>query len=753
MRIRASITRDPWATFQITPDRSARNWHAADLARALHEIYTPPLGRVNLDTAPAYSRTLTLPVVGKRDVTLHKPEQIHYRPQESIIFEVTMEPDRIRFWLTVPERWAGFAKTKLETVWPRATVQPGKAPGLDPSRTTCAEVGLRHHNFYALATARNDNRPLPAVLEVARDLREGDLVRLQIVATPLDRDVWQADATQAYEAHRKGKQLHRLDYSPGALVSLAGRGIDALFNETAKTLGELLGDPEKPNRVNGTVASLRQKRALTDATTRKISEPVFATTIRIGVQAEKPRMLVRALANALNDLSADNELVRRDLKPKARLPEAINAYRMRPRLGASVLSAGELAKFLQMPGAELQDQYPTIDQVPLRETALPSLMTASGMLLGYQRLQGRDIPVYLPTGNKDELCLPHVVIGGMGTGKTTMGANLAVEAVRSGFGAVVIDPARGEIGDEVEQALPPEQVVRFRFGDRPVALDWREVTHADRARNRFANELIGFVEAATDEAGAQTVRFLRGAAKAVPSGRLSEVVSLLTDSAYRASLIPQMRPMEQALWLEFSRLTEARQAQVAMPVLNRLDVVMGDDYLAECMSAPEGLDLVRLLESPKAVILDVPKELLGAEAVDVLASLVASKLNIAMVLRRSAHPVLIIQDEPHQYMRSARSWRAAAVESRKYRFSYCWLFHAWEQIPRDVAAIIKAAGPHYHLFKSSKATYRELAEEISPFTLEEAMATPRWWAINVVHAGNRTVPPFLCRMAPPPGKR
>jgi hypothetical protein len=171
------------------------------------------------------------------------------------------------------------------------------------------------------------------------------------------------------------------------------------------------------------------------------------------------------------------------------------------------------------------------------------------------------------------------------------------------------------------------------------------------------------------------------------------------------------------------------------------------------MKADRGLDLVDLLRKPRAIIIDIPKSDLGAEAVDVLASLIASKIDLAMVTRTTTFPTFIIWDEPHQYMRGARSWRAACVESRKYRFSYCFLFHAIEQIPRDLWRILKGAGPHYHLYSTSKETYKELAEEIAPFTIEEAMETPRHWALNVIRAGGVTVPPFLAHMIPPPSKR
>src|SRR5690606_33427500 len=104
----------------------------------------------------------------------------------------------------------------------------------------------------------------------------------------------------------------------------------------------------------------------------------------------------------------------------------------------------------------------------------------------------------------------------------------------------------------------------------------------------------------------------------------------------------------------------------------------------------------------RAIVLDIPKAELGPEAVDVLASMLLTKLDLAMVLRQSQHPIFVIQDEPHQYVKSARIWRSAAVESRKWRMSYCFLFHAWEQLPSDVRHILEASGPHYHIYSSSK---------------------------------------------------
>ncbi|MED1471768.1 hypothetical protein [Bacillus salipaludis] len=84
---------------------------------------------------------------------------------------------------------------------------------------------------------------------------------------------------------------------------------------------------------------------------------------------------------------------------------------------------------------------------------------------------------------------------------------------------------------------------------------------------------------------------------------------------------------------------------------------------------------------------------------------------------------------------------------------YVWLFHSWEQIPKDLAESIKAAGPHYTIYNSSKKTFKDLAEEIAPYTAEDGLKLKLHHAINVLRVGNGIQHPFIVKMAVPPSLR
>jgi hypothetical protein len=169
-----------------------------------------------------------------------------------------------------------------------------------------------------------------------------------------------------------------------------------------------------------------------------------------------------------------------------------------------------------------------------------------------------------------------VVIGGMGSGKTKgYAANFVVEAVRNGFGVLAIDPAKGEIYNEVSTALSSDQVIKIQLGEKPFSLDWREVERSPKAKNRLANTILGFFNAANEEAGAQTSRYIRAAVMAMKTGKLSEIVRIFEDKEYRDTLISLMPDGMHKITLEsFSNESERRQSQILSPIYNRLDIIL-----------------------------------------------------------------------------------------------------------------------------------------------------------------------------------
>lgn len=87
-------------------------------------------------------------------------------------------------------------------------------------------------------------------------------------------------------------------------------------------------------------------------------------------------------------------------------------------------------------------------------------------------------------------------------------------------------------------------------------------------------------------------------------GKLSEIVRIFEDKEYRTKATALMKDGLHKITLEkFNNEGDKRQAQILASIFNRLDIILGDEYLSECMDSNNGIDLVELMEQKKAIII------------------------------------------------------------------------------------------------------------------------------------------------------
>lgn len=677
--------------------------------------------------------------------------------QPFVSFETVLKKNDTQFVLTGPVEAESLMRKAAESTWPRAAVESVKDPlQLSPMLTNT--LSLRHHYMFAIRVDRREISYLSSLLDTLTMMDDNDSVVIQTLAIPANRD-WYVSAAEAYDRFKRGDmpaklQINKQGIGKAGLKVVAGTLLGGISILTELITGE---EPEKINLDEGERAAILRDGRLRNETLQKVRGDAFDVTVRIAISCTdtgRAHALMRMVSMAFRELDGDNQLITVNSNP-VRTWQQIKERRSPLKLQKDFLSIPESSRLFMLPTGSLQEKY-RLQSIRSLETDIPKTIMRGGIRLGDHNYKGSNQTVYQPVDNHDELCLPHIVIGGMGSGKTKgFGANFAVQAVQNGFGALVIDPAKGEMGDEIEASLSRESVKRITLGEVAISLDWNEVKYSSRAKNRLANTIIGFFNTATDDAGAQTARYLRAAVMGMQTGKLSEIIKILEDDDYRLTVIEAMPCGMHKTTLESmspERMSANRKQQLLSPIYNRLDVILGDEYLAECMDSDNELDMVDLMSQRKAIVIDVPKAVLGSEAVDLIVNLLSTKIDLAMTLRKAGDqfPFFVIFDEPHQFLRSEKIWKSGVVESRKWRLGYIWMFHSWEQIPNNLGEIIKAAGVHYHLYNSSKKTFRDLAEEIAPFTIEEGIKLPRFHAINVIRTGGEITVPFIAKMSPPP---
>lgn len=725
---------------RLIPDRRIANTNTDALASSIHDLGLPWLQRLH---------------------------GLHVDRQNYLSWEWHLGDGKAESVVLLEPNLSSSVQQHVQTCWPRVTMEEGTDPLLqwDASLTTGADLVLREHYMYSLSIDRRTSTPLPGLLEVLRMLKDGERAMVQMQLVPGASD-WALGAQSAYEKLRNGNKPKRVALN-GKTIAEAVAKTSAAFalHATALVAEVISGEDIEPEPVE-LPSKLVDERRISHHSMQKAKYPAFNVSIRIAAMSPDPgrrQVLAKAVGAAFRDLDADNALIMRRVKRFNPWWENVR-QRNAPtfKINSDYLSTVEVGRLIQMPTGALQEEY-GLSSVEHREFDLPESILSDGIELGTHTFRGQEASVFMPVSDEDEICLPRIVIGGMGTGKTRgFGGNWGAQAVAKGYSVFSIDAAKDELGDEIEAGarklgVPEDRIIRIRFGEVPFRLDWREASKGRAAANRLAGEALDFFSLHGSEAGVETARYIRLAAKTVgvTRGSLKDMMDLFLDDAVRKSIVSQLsdtRPDLTKEWAAFEKLSDGMKGKVTDPILNRLDILTGDDYLRECLTAPDGIDFTDYMTGGYLVRMHLPKHELGAEAVDILASFLMAKIELAMFGRPEADqiPAFVIADEPHQYKSCATRWERMAVETRKWRVGLVWLFHSWEQIPRGLAEIIKSAGPHYHLYTSSKKTYRDLSEEIAPFTIEEAIKTPRHYAINVIRTGGQTVTPFMAKMSKPP---
>lgn len=755
------VQKNKMILFRITPHQSVTNNTNRKFWRTLHKMYEM------YDSMPARVK--------------RNGYHFIYREKDQIFFDIVFrtieEKHRIEFYVATTELWSVKFKSILEE---RMKVQVEEVPieeiHITQDDTVIYEVKYNRHDIYSLKTdATEQTSPIGSILTSIHDIEEGDMARISIMSETVGRRKWSQLSSYTHDKLKRGIVPKRARISTNDVFQSFQSGVISLFNEVSSIISDTIhaiektffSDSKKKKNEMEIQPVSHEEIHLSQRSRDKRYSPVWKTRIRVAVHSRddlRRDLIANSLCGAYAEIGEDNDLIglKVRMKPRAKaVIDEFNTFQLSKFTQAdgdvNILSCNELAKVsIQLPTAEIQIKYQDELQVNRSiETTVPAALSkGKGIKIGCVEIKGERKDIHIPVDNWDELCLPHIVIGGMGQGKTKgFGANWMVQSVLNGFGVLAIDPAKGEIGNEVEAALPKNKVVRIQLGEKPFSLDFCEVYHSHRAKNRLANSIISFFNTATDETGAQTARYIRAAVMAMRTGKLAEIMRIFEDEEYLSVVIHDMKVgIHKTTLQNFSKESDARKRQIINPIYNRLDTILGDEYLAECLESDSSIDMVELMSQRKAIIIDVPKGILGPEGVDLIVNLLSVKIDLAMTFRKEENhfPFSIIFDEPHQFLRSASAWKSATVESRKWRVKYIWMFHSWEQIPRDLSEIIKSAGPHYTLYPSSKKTFQDLMEEIAPFTLEEAMSLKRFHAINVIRSGGEVVTPFVANMSGPP---
>lgn len=631
-----------------------------------------------------------------------------------------------RLWLpnTIPP---GLVERALSSTWPGTTLHTTNAdtsPLLGQGELVCCELVLSGPGWRLLGGTDGPD-PLPLVLGQLTGLGRDEHALTQVLARPA--------TSRAQTRLRTTARRLRADQP----LSRTGRLLELLAPNTS-TGSRRATDPSVAPEV---------REALS-----KAAQPLYQTLIRIAVvtpDRATSRGRIHAICAAFAAYEGSVGLRRRHTRAGARKL----AHRELGRQGF-LLSVPELAALAHLPEPAA---LPGLLRAGARNVPPPPGLSDRGKPLG-RGSDGDSVALDVADGRY------HLhVLGPTGVGKSTLIARLALDDLRCGRGAVVVDP-KGDLVEDILARIPDglEQQVDLLdpLDPSPPGLNVLEGSDPDLV----TDQLVGIFRRVYEKFwGPRTDDILRAALLTLlASGQkatLADVPRLLADERFRNTVLAELDdPVGlEPFWDWYQGLGEATRAQATGPVLNKLRAFLLRRSVRAIVGQERStINVEECLDKGRLLLVRVPKGTLGEDTSRLLGSFVVARVWQA-ALARAARPeherpdCALYVDEVQSYLTLPTPLGDMLAEARGYRLSLCLAHQHLGQLPREMREALAANARTKLYFQLSPHDAHQLGRELEPELGEHDLANlPRHTAAVRLCRASETGRPFTLTTEPLP---
>jgi hypothetical protein len=762
----------PTTTYKIVPDYMIDNSNNEAIAHAISTMYLSPRERINI-----------------RNFAYASPKQVYF----DIIFRPKNEAS---FYLTVDKQYTTLIESKMKTVWNKAEISSTNRENIDNfniNNTAVCELVLKDYNFKSLSISKGHLYPLTNMFSVLRGIKEGEQIRVNIAIEPIKRSNWVNIAKDEFEAYKSGKVIDNEMGTKEKLFKLGFQSAEAalgLFIEyklllLESVMGIVTPDPKEDKRqkfdlkidsIEAVKESLKYN-GLTPSTVQKLISEAFKVKISIlseSNDSNRAKLNMLAVASAYKDLKEDNELVIKPLTESEQnllFRQVINMDVVPSR--KCILSDKEVAKLIQLPQRDLQNEY-QIKRIDSREVDVPEQLQGGPVRIGIAEKQGKRVMATW-SNDKNIMALAKMFVGPQNAGKTTALKRTAKDCYKAGYSNIVIDFIEScETAREVAEAIPGKDKVMIKLGTKELvpALAYNEVSklisedlepwERIRLANLLAEQVEYLINAVTDsstgELTAPMLRYLHSACMVIfikPGSKIADVFDVLRRWDKRNEAIRYAKYSkcfdDDDIFFDLNELHKrdnkdkiiGTRDDLIIGILNRITILQKNPYLKEMLRADIDIeqDFTKYIEEGKSIFIMIPQYLFPNVMVrDILTTFFISRIWLTVQMRENNHDARlcnVIFDEVHQVPTTAKFLSNHVTEFRRHRLGLMLSCHYLKQL-KDLLNALKSSGVSYVLIAGTeKENLEMLKEELQPFTIEEGLNLKPHTSLNIVNYGNQ----------------
>lgn len=489
---------------------------------------------------------------------------------------------------------------------------------------------------------------------------------------------------------------------------------------------------------------------------RKVSQRLFAAVVRLATRAnplDRAWDILRDMASALCAFAdaRGNELIPLANDHYPFDAHAEDVFRRQSRRSGMILNQDELLGLVHLPSAAVKT--PRFKRQIRRTKRAPSCSAQpTGLFLGHNLHNEEAFPVHLPAEHR----VRHLhVIGGWGTGKSTLLFNMIKQDIEKGEGLAVLDP-HGDLIDQILGIVPDrriEDVVLLDPSDEQYSVGFNILSaHSEVEKNLLASDLVSVFKRLSTSWGDQMGIVLTNAILALLAssrgGTLADLRRFLLEPKYRDELLKTVRDPEILYFWHraFGQLTGNKSIG---PVVTRLQTFLSRKSIRLMVSQKENrLNFADILNGRKILLAKLSQGAIGQEESFLFGTLLVAKIHQVAIGRQSQSAETradfwMYLDEFQNFV--TPSMAEMLTGARKYRLGLILAHHNLQQLKKSPDVETAALStPNRVCFRCGEEDARKLREGFSYFEWKDLLNLDIGEAICRVERGdydfNLTVP-------------
>ncbi|MEI6288652.1 MAG: type IV secretion system DNA-binding domain-containing protein, partial [bacterium] len=355
------------------------------------------------------------------------------------------------------------------------------------------------------------------------------------------------------------------------------------------------------------------------------------------------------------------------------------------------------------------------------------------------------------------------VIGKTGMGKTTFLENMIISDLLKGEGCCYIDP-HGDTAEKLLSYIPANRindVIYFNPADSefPIAFNILEAVN-EKEKHLIASGIVGvFKKQFAESWGPRLEYILRNAVLALldyPGSTLLGIMRILVDKEYREKVVEKIKdPVVKSFWVnEYTKWNDRTLQEVISPIQNKVGQFLSNFLIRNIVGQVKStIDMRDILDNQKILILNLSKGRIGEDTMQLLGSMIVTKLYLAAMSRvdipeTERKDFFLYVDEFQNF--ATDSFADILSEARKYRLDLVMAHQYIEQLPETVSAAIFGNVGTLVSFRVGAADAELLVREFTPvFTEEDLVNLPAFNVYLRLMIDGIASDPFSANSLPP----